>query len=193
MLERSIGRGVASVFIAERDCRVRFVESNSGMLIPDKTMHRAELFDRFGGLNIEQLTRLKLNELGFVPRNETESRMLEFFDVPLIHRYPSGDSPARYFMEVIMGEHAILASYLPPNSMTSNHKHSAKYKILEDYHVTGGESSLRLNSEIRELRCGMSVEVPLDTFHQLKTGEKPAFTLIIMKNAGRVDRENWHR
>lgn len=193
MLERSINRGVAPVCIAERDCRARFVESNDGLVVPDNTMHKAELPGKFGGLNIEQLTMFKLNELGFVPQNETERRMLKFFNVPLVHRYPSGDSPARYFMEVIMGDHAILASYLPPNSITSNHKHSAEYKILEDYHMTGGKSSLRLNNEIRELKSGMSVEVPLDTFHQLKTGEKPAFTLIIMRNAGLVDRKNWHR
>lgn len=173
--------------------RVRFVESNDGLVVPDRAMHKSELSNKFDGLNIESLTQLKLNELGFVPQNEDEKKMLEFLENPLVHKYSSGDSPARYFMEVIIGNHAILASYLPPNSITSDHKHSDEYRILEDYHITGGESILRLGNEFRELKSGMSVEVPLNTPHQLKTMEKPAFTLIIMKNAGLVDRKNWHR
>jgi hypothetical protein len=173
--------------------RIRAIEQNNGLIVADEKMSKAELFGKFGGLDVEYLTGLKLKELGFAPRNEAERKMLEFLDNPLIHKYPSGDSPARYFMEVIMGEHAVLASYLPPNSITSNHKHSEEYNILEDYHITGGGSSLRLNDETRELMSGMSAEVPLNVFHQLKTGEKPAFTLIIMKNAGLVDRRNWHR
>lgn len=173
--------------------RVRFVELNGGLVIPDRTMRRSELSNKFDGLNIEQLTQLKLNELGFVPQSEDERGMLEFLDNPLIHRYLSGDSPARYFMEVVMGEHAILASYLPPNSITSNHKHSNEYGILEDYHILGGNPDLKLNNQTCALRQGMSVEVPLNTFHQLETAEKPAFTLIIMKNAGLIDRKNWHR
>ncbi|OGH24337.1 MAG: hypothetical protein A3B47_01055 [Candidatus Levybacteria bacterium RIFCSPLOWO2_01_FULL_39_24] len=192
MTER-LDRGLSSVFSAEQSCRVRFVEPNNNLVVPDRTMHKSELSDKFDGLDIEYLTQIKLRELGFAPQNDKEKEMLEFFHNPLIHRYPAGDSPARYFMEVIMGNHAILASYLPPNSITSNHKHSDEYKILEDYHITGGEPILKLDSEIHALKSGMSVEVPLNTPHQLKTGEKPAFTLIIMKNAGLVDRKNWHR
>ena len=192
MIEQ-LSRNLSSVQIMEQTCRTRFVELNGGLMIPDKTMHKSELPDKFGGLNIEHLTRLKLEELGFIPQNEEEIKMLEFLNNPLVHKYPSGDSPARYFMEVIMGKHAILASYLPPNSITSNHKHSEEYGILEDYHVTGGESNLRLDSEICKLKQGMSIEIPLNVSHQLKTGGKPAFTLIIMKNAGLVERINWHR
>lgn len=193
MVERYSDRGLGLLSVSEQPSRVRFVESNSGLVVPDQQMHKSELPLKFGGIDVENQTMRKLAELGFIPQNESEKMMLEFLDNPLVHKYSSGDSPARYFMEVIMGEHAILASYLPPNSITSNHRHSNEFGILEDYHITGGNPDLKLGSEIRPLGRGMTVEVPLDTYHQLKTADKPAFTLIIMKNAGRVDRANWHR
>lgn len=191
-MERYLDRGLNAVLSAE-PCRVRFVESRGSLTVPDKSMHKAELSDRFPGLDIERLTQEKLKELGFVPQNELEREMLEFLNNPLIHKYPSGDSPARYFMEVVMGKHAVLASYLPPYSMTSEHPHSAIYGILEDYYLTGGKSRLKLGNEIFELRCGMSIRVPLNIRHQMITEGEPAFTLIIMRNAGLVDRKNWHR
>jgi mannose-6-phosphate isomerase-like protein (cupin superfamily) len=191
MVER-LDRRFSSIPINEH-CRIRFVESNGGLVIPDTSMHKTELPDKFDGINIEFFTLLKLNELGFMPQNDTERRMLEFLDNPLVHKYPLGDSPARYFMEVIVGNHAILASYLPPHSETSKHPHSREYGILEDYYLMGGKSDLRLGNEAIELNDGTCVEVPLDTHHQLMTGEKPAFTLIVMKNAGLVDRKYWHK
>jgi hypothetical protein len=192
MIERS-DRGLPLVSAIERPCRAHFVESNGRLIVSDNLMNKVELPDKFDRLDIERLTKLKLAELGFVPSNNTESRVLEFLDNPLVHKYPSGNSPARYFMEVIMGKDAILASYLPPYSKTSEHPHSSTHGILEDYYLIGGESSLRLGQNALKLRRGERVEVPLDTYHQLITEEKPAFTLIIMKNAGFVERENWHR
>jgi len=191
-MNERLRRGLSPVLLAEQPCGTRFVESRR-LIIPDKTMNKRGLLAMFNGQDVEHHTWLKLSELGFIPQNEEERKMLGFLDHPLVHKYPSGDSPARYFMEVIVGNHAILASYLPPNSITSDHKHSAEHGIFEDYHLIGGESRLRMGTEVRELKYGMFAKVPLDTSHQLETGKKPAFILIIMKNAGLVKRENWHR
>lgn len=171
--------------------RVRYVESNGSLIVPDRTMHKRDLPHIFDGQDIELLVKSKLKELGFTPGNEVEDRMLSLLEHPLIHKYPTGDSPAKYFMEVIMGKDAILASYLPPKSKTHPHPHSKEHGILEGYHHIGGEAILYLGSDPHKLKT--SEEVPMDTFHQLEAGEKPAFTLIIMKNAGLVDRKNWHR
>jgi len=171
--------------------RVRCIESDGGLIVPDKTMHKQDLPRIFDGQDIELLVEHKLKELGFVPRNEEEGKMLSLLENPLIHRYPTGDSPARYFLEVIMGKDALLASYLPPKSITHPHPHSKEHGILEDYYHIGGESYLHLDGDPSLLTTFR--RVPLDTYHQLEARDKPAFTLIIMKNAGIVERRNWHK
>lgn len=171
--------------------RVRFVEPNGSLIVPDRTMHKNDLPHIFDGQDIERLVRNKLTELGFIPQNEEEDRMLSLLENPLIHKYPTGNSPAKYFMEVIMGKDAILASYLPPMSKTHPHPHSKEHGILEGYHPIGGEAILYLDSDPHILKT--SEEVPMDMLHQLEAREKPVFTLIIMQNAGLVDRRNWHR
>jgi hypothetical protein len=187
MSERDI-RGSVNLVEARN---TRYVESDGGLIVPDKNLRKSDLPAIFGGQDIELLVKLKLRELGFTSKDKDENERMRLLENPLVHRYSTGDSPARYFMEIIMGKDAILASYLPPHSITHPHPHSRKYGILEDYHPIGGESILHLNNILHILKA--SKEVPPDTLHQLEARERPAFTLIIMKNAGLVDRGSWHK
>lgn len=171
-----------------------FPESSpSGLLIPDKRTNREEDLPRIFGADVKSLTQSKLVELGILPKGSK----LDFLNSPKIHTYVEEDgtvkeSDAIYFLEQVIGEHGILVSLLAPYSLTTRHQH--KHPILENYHAITGVSFLTLGDDVVELSLNKreSIEVPLNTEHQLRTREKPAFILIVMKNAGLVDRKAWH-
>jgi hypothetical protein len=175
-------------------CRIQYVEPDGGLLLPDNTISKNDLPFLFDGRDINSLTREKMNELGIVPLNDEERRKLEFLDNPWIHKYFKGDSPARYFLEVTFGKDAILAQYLPPNSVTTKHEHPKETSIVEKYHVIGGNPSLKIgDNDPYDLEPGMSATIPFDTPHPVITGSKPSFLLIVMENAGLVPRKDWHK
>lgn len=139
------------------------------------------------GEDVEALTRQKIASLGIAEE-------ISFSEQPIRHQYGQEVSPAFYFVERVVRCDAVLVSLLPPHSKTHPHQHSKEYKILEDYYPIAGRSTLDVNGEPHELDAfsGRPITVPLDTFHQLKTDGGFALTLIIMRNAGLVERQNWH-
>jgi hypothetical protein len=187
MRECYVGHGISIDLKAEKP-PCSFPELNPNLVALDLEMTKKDLFTQFNGIDVEELTMVKLKELGLVFQEN-----LTFLNNPLIHKYKDGNSPARYFIETVVGKDAVLASFLPPETKTSKHPHSSAFGIIEGYYPILGESDLQLGNMSLKLKPGVSVDIPFDTQHQMFTGNQPAFTLIVMKNAGLVARDNWHR
>lgn len=183
--------------------RSNFVPIKSELLVPKNnlvTPDRKKIIagDLPGifGVDVRLLTQAELIRLGILPKGSE----LKFRNDPIIHTYRGIDddgniieieSDSQYFLETVIGEDGVLASYLPPFSRTSEHEHEA---IREKYKQIAGQSIVNVGNEKVNLRSGMeSIEVPLNTEHQVLTGEEPAFILIIMSKAGLVPRDQWHR
>lgn len=137
-----------------------------------------------------------LIRLGLLPVGEKA----ELSEEPIIHKYTYQDndgsaikteSAGQYFFEKVLGKHGILAYYLPPYSVTTEHKHNNPVAEAH-FQVAGVSFSHHLGSPDTYLLPGMLSEVPDDTEHQNETGESPAFTIAIMKNVADVPRHLWH-
>lgn len=168
------------------------------LLAPDKKLVKASDLPQIFGVDVELLSQERLVALGVLP----EGSKLKLQEDPMIHTYKvKGEdgrdivvtSHGQYFLETVIGKHGILASYLPPNSRTSEHEHNLP--IEEVYEQIAGESLVAVGNEVILFRAGMaSIKVPVNTAHQVVTGEqKPAFVLIVMRNAGLVPRSQWHK
>lgn len=181
----------------EIDRLAGFSTRESGLLVPEKREVNARELPEIFGIDVRLRTQRELTALGILP----EGSELQFQERPNIHKYMVIDqdgknivveSDGQYFLETVMGEHGVLASYLPPKSHTTEHEHHSP--ITEIYIQIAGESQAYVGSKEVSLSAGMSpIEVPLDTEHQVFTDGTPAFMLIVMKNAGLVPRDQWHR
>ncbi len=163
------------------------------LITPDKRRIKAEELPRIFGIDVKLHTKTKLVGLGII----SEESELPFLEDPIIHTYKLEDgtiisSDSQYFLETVIGKDGVLASFLPPFSRTSEHMH--EHPIKEIYNKIAGQSLVNVGNEAIALNDGMeSVEVPINTEHQVLTRESPAFILIVMKNAGIVPRDQWHK
>lgn len=112
---------------------------------------------------------------------------LNFFDTAARHL----GSQALYLLEQPKGEHMIYVSYLPPNSITSEHEHADP--IREVYSPLAGTSLLSVEGDLHELTAEKGVlVVDPGQGHQLRTTSEPALTLIVMKRAAGIPLERLH-
>lgn len=168
----------------------------NNLVVPDRRKIASGELPGIFGVDVRLLTQEELIRLGILPKGSE----LIFLNDPIVHTYKDIDdngniietkSDGQYFLETVIGEDGVLASYLPPYSMTSEHEHEA---IKEKYKQIAGQSFVNVGNEKVNLNSDMGyIEVPLNTEHQVLTEEKPSFILIVMSKAGLVPRDQWHK
>ncbi len=163
---------------------------------PSEGLPTLEELDQIFGVDLRALTEEMFIERGVWER----SQRLEFLNPPIRHEYkkklPDGReitvvSQAIYFVETVVGNHALMASFMPEGSKATEHFHLSGIK--EHYGLIAGSAHLRTGYGVIDLgEENRRHTVEENIIHQFATNSLPAFTALVMENAGRVPRDKWH-
>ncbi len=174
----SVGHGVGEV-------------SSNGLHVSGESTITAEDLNQIFGIDCRLATQEALVEMGVF----REGQRLEFFSRPKPHIYLRDEkeivSSALYFVDMVVGDDAVMASYVPQHRESTRHLH--RFGITEYYRSIAGRAKLRLRNQTVELgEHNRDFTVEEHSIHQFSTNSSPAFTLLIMRNAGLVHRDLWH-
>lgn len=164
---------------------------SNGLHIPDRSAITAEDLNQIFGIDCRLATQEVLREMGVF----REGERLEFLAHPQPHVYLKDGkeiaSSALYFVDMVVGADAVMASFVPPHREATRHLH--RFGITEHYRSIAGRAKLRLRNQTVELgEHNRDFTVEEHSVHQFSTNSSPAFTLLIMRNAGLVHRDLWH-
>lgn len=180
-----------------------FVRSpTSDLLIPDRNL--LDLDEK--EITLEDLHHIFKEDVGLLFQDLlrkkniiSADRKIELFKKSKRHIYKTEDkdgiiaivkSGAHYFFEEIIGDDAVMAYLLLPESFSSAHQHDDRIKEIH-YGVAGKFWSRPYPSP---LKAGMEHAIPSYTIHQTSTKKgEYAFVGIIMKNAALIPRNEWHQ
>lgn len=158
----------------------RFSVSGSDLLVAKRIIDRDVLSEIFGPAYRDEVRDTALRVGIRDP--------LVFFDKPKAHE----KSQAVYLVEQVIGDDLVLVSALGKSGISSRHKHVNPMRG-EEYHWVKGTLSVDMDGKEIELdQDTRRIEVPLDVWHQVRVGEDPALTLIVMKGAGPMAPEARH-
>jgi len=174
----------------------RFAESSGGLFFPGRELPTEQDLNRIFGVDCRVLTERGFIEMGVLKKGQR----LPFLNPPKRHIYQhklaDGTkievvSQAIYFVDMVVGDHALMASFVPENSEATEHYHI--YGIREHYTSIAGRAHLRLEEGVIDLGDNnRRYTVEERTIHRFSTNSSPAFTSLVMENAGRVSRDKWH-
>lgn len=161
----------------------RFTRRESGLIAPRNGEVTSEEVGAMFGLDLRGEVVDRLRAFDLLP----DGHKLTFFEKGQEHK----GSQALYLVEESVGEHMVYVSFLGPNSKTTVHIHDEP--LSETYVWLGGESFLRRDNDIHNLRQGQEVvRVSPRSVHQLTTRQHPSLALIVLENAGLVPADRLH-
>lgn len=171
-----------------------FAESSGGF--PGRELPTEQDLNRIFGVDCRAMTEQGFVEMGVWKKGQR----LPFLDPPVRHMHEreladgtkiTVVSQAIYFVDMVVGDHALMASFVSENSEATKHHHI--YGIREHYALIAGRAHLRLEEEVIDLgEYNRRYTVEENTVHKFSTNSSPAFTSLVMENAGRVSRDKWH-
>lgn len=108
---------------------------------------------------------------------------------PAIHIYEGGITSGAFYLVdgEVREEHVVYVSFIPPNSKTSQHAHPG---FEEEYYPVAGRLHVMMNGREEKIEGPFAVRPGVR--HQGVTHEAPALTVLVMRNAARVPKEERH-
>src|SRR3989344_5492683 len=125
---------------------VRVGEPIQGSLIPEGKLPTEEDLNRIFGVDLRALTEERYIQRGVLGKG----RRLKFLNPPIRHTYQRRLSDGReitvvsqaiYFVDMVVDDHALMASFVPENSEATEHLHL--FGIREHYDLIAGLAHLR--------------------------------------------------